>query len=165
MKKESKIIYVLFCIMIIVGRFHIEYGFSSTTPVINHFLYQFIHASFWHLSGSLLCLFLFYRINIPARYFFIGYIVSVIGSFLIVNPIPTVGFSGCIYAVYGLWLAHQTIFKSMTQSLVIIMLFMLLPISGVNIHLHVFCFSVMFFPYRIYVNIKKLGHDVRRVAR
>ena len=80
-------------------------------PVLMFFTYSFLHASFWHLAGNMLTLFVlgeFARDRLKVPGFLLLYILSAIGgaavfALLTNTSAPMVGASGAIFGLFGAW--------------------------------------------------------------
>lgn len=156
------IIYILIALCTLIGGFNVQYGYSPNSSVLSHFYYQFIHASIFHLIGNAYCVYMFYKLNIRSYWWIIGYIVSVIASFIVSHPnLCTVGFSGCIYAVLGLY--YNKI--NSRGGMILISLLLFIPINAINMPLHILCFHSVFFIGQLYSYFKVIRKDVRRFTR
>jgi len=84
-------------------------GYTNTSPVWTHFTYMFQHANIIHLGINSLAFIGMFRVleKIINKYFLASIIlsISVIASFTSIYPLPTVGISGAVYAMIGIYLA------------------------------------------------------------
>ena len=97
------LIVLLFIIVYIF--FGNELGYSINSPFYTHFTYMFQHASILHLVLNSLAFISFYRVlSRYVRYLFPKIIlVAFIASFFTIHALPTVGCSGMVYAMLGMY--------------------------------------------------------------
>jgi membrane associated rhomboid family serine protease len=82
-------------------------GYSNTTPLITHFTYNFSHVNIWHLVlNSLAYIGVFRMLEKSIKHWkiiLLSLSVAIIASFFASYDIPTMGASGMIYAMIGMW--------------------------------------------------------------
>ena len=92
--------------VIIYVMFGSELGYSKISSLHTHFTYVFQHANVFHLIVNSLSFLSLYKAikGIPAyRFLSVSYIIAVIASFLSEKDIPTIGASGLIYSMAGVF--------------------------------------------------------------
>ena len=98
---------ILFIIIFII--FDNSIGYTNISPAWTHFTYMFQHANLVHLIINSLAFIGMFRIleKVINKYILVASILSIsfTASFLSVYEIPTVGISGAIYAMVGIYLA------------------------------------------------------------
>lgn len=86
-----------------------ELGYSTTSPTYTIFTYQFQHASWMHLILNSIAFFSFYKAlqkAIPQPIIFLAaYLLSIIAAICSCYSQPTVGASGMIYVMAGMFLS------------------------------------------------------------
>lgn len=87
----------------------IEMGYCLGSPFFTHFSYSFQHVGWMHLilnSISFVSLYNILRKALPVYAFLTcAYLIAVLASFFSEYSIPTVGASGVIYAMIGLFIS------------------------------------------------------------
>lgn len=99
-------IFIIICVIVFLFFDKQGFGYSETSPLYTHFVYQFMHVNFMHLCMNLFSFQAFYKLLrgtlcLPALLF--SYISSVLASFLSEDVYPTVGCSGLVYALIGVY--------------------------------------------------------------
>ena len=113
-----------------------NYGFHHGSAWWTHFSYPFFHASWFHLIGNCYALWFVYnnsmlgKFTIPAIY-----IISVAASFIFPSELPTIGFSGAIYAMGGINVARHLTKKSIISSVFALSIGFILPACNGTVHL------------------------------
>lgn len=81
-------------------------GYSLTSPLYTHITYSFQHASVLHLVFNSLAFIGFYRVlkNYIKYLFPIIVLIAICASFFSVYSLPTVGASGMVYAMMGMYI-------------------------------------------------------------
>jgi len=87
-------------------------GYTDTSPLWTHFTYMFQHANIIHLTiNSLTFIGMFRALEKSINKYILAtsiISISVIASFLSMYQLPTVGISGAIYAMIGIYFAMIT---------------------------------------------------------
>lgn len=95
----------------------IEVGYSSHSAIYTHFTYSFQHVSWIHLFFNSIGLISLYNVleKVFSKFVLLAYSysIAVLASFLSKRDLPTVGSSGVIYAMIGLFLATSLIGKKL----------------------------------------------------
>jgi len=103
-----KYLFVLIFIIVFIF-FDKSIGYTDTSPVWTHFTYMFQHANIVHLVINSLAFIGMFRVLEKSinKYVLAAIILSIgfIVSFLSMHKIPTVGISGAVYAMVGIYLA------------------------------------------------------------
>lgn len=117
-----KYLIVLICIIVYIF-FGNELGFAIGTPWYTHFTYIFQHASVWHLVINSLAFIGFYtqleKINNypslrggttkqPTTHYPLptSLLIAFLASFVSMYKLPTVGLSGVVYAMIGIYIGQ-----------------------------------------------------------
>ena len=140
-------------------------GYVSGGPVINHLLFAFSHVSILHLVlNSLVLINMFdivrlrLRVN-PIVLFINIFLVSFVSSFLSVGDMPTVGASGMIYALFGLYIASMNSLGKPNLVFISSILFMLVISyfkKSSNFEIHFFSLLLSGICWGIYRVLKKV---------
>jgi len=84
-------------------------GFSIGSGIYTYFVYHFYHVDFIHLILNSLGLISMWRILVKVipwwKLLFLSYIYATVAAFVTPQLIPTIGASGMIYAMIGLFFA------------------------------------------------------------
>ena len=102
-----KYIFVLICLFVYIF-FGNELGYTKTSPFWTHLTFNFQHTGIIHLLINSLSFITIFRtlakhIN-PCVLISVSFLIAVLCSFLSACDIPTVGCSGMIYAMIGIYL-------------------------------------------------------------
>jgi len=105
------LIVIIFIIVYLV--FDLSLGYSLTSPLYTHFTYSFQHASILHLVFNSLAFIGFYRVlkNYIKYLFPIIVLIAFCASFPTEYTLPTVGASGMVYAMIGMYIGMILIGK------------------------------------------------------
>lgn len=139
------------------------FGFCHGSAWWTHFSYPLFHASWLHLIGNCYALWfvaknkLAGRITIP-----VIYLISVMASFVSESSIPTIGFSGAIYAMAGINISNNITVKSVAIASIALLLGFILP--GTNGKIHLASFIGGFFVSSVYNFIQKFNDDYQRIG-
>ena len=140
---------LVICLLMVGSYFFLpKYGFTSfdANPV-NHLLYPLSHANIFHLAVNIICLWMLHHcpMHIVATYL-IAVVCSFLPSFPIYdcivegsfNTLPTMGFSGVLFAMVGISWGRVHRFRDMlwlNKWYIIIPAFL----PHVNLLIHVYC--------------------------
>lgn len=124
-------------------------GLFPTCPVANRFFYQFIHTGWLHMSVNiwcLLCIVFLYKIR-PAM-LLESYLISAsfpcsLAGLIGYDMLPTVGLSGMIYALLGLY-STQVVNKIRYHGWWAVFIGIGFFFRGSNALLHLYCYLVGF---------------------
>ena len=132
-------------ILLVVSFFFLpKYAYTSSLG-IEHFLYPISHANIVHLLVNILCL---WMVRCPVN-ILVTYTVAVIASYLPavslygLQEIPTMGFSGILFAMVGITWGRVQRFKDMfikNKWYLIIPFF----IPNINAFVHIYCLLLGF---------------------
>lgn len=104
------ILIVLIVIHLIPG---LQLGYATGTPLYTHFTYSFQHTDWIHLALNSFAFLSFYGIlnRVLPGWLLLAYAyaTAVAASFPSTYPIPTVGASGIVYAMIGLYITISLI--------------------------------------------------------
>lgn len=114
-------------------------GFSKNGELFNHFVYMFFHGNIIHLLSNLYALRVMPMRNLP-----VAFGIAILCSFVCYTDYPTVGFSGVIFALYGMNCDQYRI-AAKTWMIVLFTLLIGFVFSRFNNTLHIACFTVGFF--------------------
>lgn len=97
--------------------FDIDLGYSTSSKLYTHFTYQFQHTGWIHLLINTIAYASIYKVLVKAMPWHLlitySYSISVVASFLSMYNTPTVGASGIIYAMIGMFLSISLIGKKL----------------------------------------------------
>ncbi|WP_099465549.1 rhomboid family intramembrane serine protease [Parabacteroides provencensis] len=126
-----------------------ELGYSSSSPIWTHATYQFQHLNWIHLllnSFTFLSLCKILRKALPLSLILVyAYFTSVIISFFSELDLPTVGASGMIYAMSGMFISISLIGEKLRIvdyskfSLFLFGITIALVLSAIKPHINFFC--------------------------
>lgn len=104
------VIFILIIVHIYAG---VELGYGPSSPLWTHLTYQFQHTGWAHLIVNSITFVSFFDVLKKAfseyQIILYGYIGSVLASFPIVYEVPTVGASGIVYTLAGLFISTSLI--------------------------------------------------------
>ena len=160
---------LIFLIFFIV--FDKSIGYTNVSPLWTHFTYMFQHANLIHLVINSLAFIGMFRVlekefnkyKLAASIFIIGFAVS----FLSAHELPTVGVSGVIYAMVGIYLAMILIKRIIVKDrnklyIFIVSIILCLTVSffnpNSNYGLHFLCL-VLSFSIFVWIEIFKPKKD------
>ena len=154
------LIVILF--IIVYSVFDLSLGYTISSPIYTHLTYSFMHASILHLVFNSLAFIGFYRVlkNYYKGLFLIIVLIAFSASFFAEYTLPTVGASGMVYAMIGMYIGLLVIGKvKILKKDLYIFLFsigLMFAISvfkhNSNYVLHAICF-IMGFGYEMLNNI------------
>ena len=102
-----KYLFVILFVLIYIF-FDVSLGYTTNSPMYAHLTFMFQHAGFIHLTINSLSFLSIFRIleKCISKYYLVIIIVSssYIASFLSVYDTPTVGASGMVYAMIGIYI-------------------------------------------------------------
>lgn len=115
-----------------------HYGFVQDGSLWQHFTYPFFHASLFHLAINS---YVFYGLmrNPPIKPLYLlplSYLLSVVASFPSTVSLPTVGFSGILFAMCGVGIGYYPTKMNLLLSSVAIGATFLMRGSNPYIHLY-----------------------------
>lgn len=115
-----------------------HYGFVEGGHLWQHFTYPLFHASFLHLIINSYVFYGLMRTPVikPIYILLFAYIISVLASFLSCTTLPTVGFSGIIFALCGIGIAQYPTRINLLLSVIAIGATFLMSGSNPYIHLY-----------------------------
>lgn len=110
--------YVIIVAFIFVYLFWgIDIGYSLYSPLFTHFTYSFQHTSWLHLLCNSIAFMYLYDILKKAlpefAFLSYSYLIAVAASFFSEHILPTVGSSGVVYAMIGLFVSISIIGKKL----------------------------------------------------
>lgn len=160
------IVLILISVYILFGN---ELGFTTSSPLYTHITYIFQHASILHLVLNSLAFIGIYTSleKFANRWLFlsISLLCAILTSFYAMYDKPTVGISGVIYVMIGLYVGITLIYKKSKIAdtrkylLYIIGIVFCLVISrfhkNSNFYLHLYCFLcgiIVSIPFSIWKN-------------
>lgn len=161
----------IICIICIIVYFTsgIELGYSVQSPLYTHITYMFQHATGLHLSINLLSFTTIFislqKINNRVTWFIASIIIAVIASFFSMYKAPTVGLSGLIYAMLGIYIIqtmadHKVRIVNVKRyilfiAMIILSLLLSFFASHSNIILHTLCFVLGAITSALYFGLKR----------
>lgn len=136
------------------------FGYHSESDLISHFIYPFFHANIFHLLGNLLGIYFIAR---HIKSIIVSYFIAVIASFIAYSSMPTIGFSGVLYAFIGLsgLLFNKNVSKvTIAIMLIYVLIGLLLPTINGFLHITCLVLGCLFFLIK-----KKLYGYIRDLQR
>lgn len=139
------------------------FGFCHGSAWWTHFSYPLFHASWMHLAGNCYALWFVYnripfgKLTVPTIY-----AISVAASFLFPPELPTIGFSGAIFAMAGINVARNITKKSILSSVFALSIGFVLP--SCNGVIHLVSFLIGFIILSIYNFKLKFNADYQGIA-
>lgn len=123
-----------------------SFGFSTDSAWWTHFTYPFFHGSWIHLIGNCYAFWFVYSNRIFKQYTLpIIITIAIAASFLTEMKMPTVGFSGVIFAMGGINSAYRKCkLKNIIPILIALSIGFLLPNTNGMIHLVSFMIAYIF---------------------
>lgn len=89
--------------------FGMELGYSTINPLYTHFTYPFQHLGWVHLAINSIAFISMYNVLSkaihPALVLIYSYVIAVAVSFVSEEALPTVGASGMVYAMCGMFIS------------------------------------------------------------
>ena len=81
-------------------------GYSITSPFYTHFTYMFSHASWLHIILNTYVFMVMYRVVKPyvKHLWLVIILIAFLASFLVEYSLPTMGASGMVYSMIGMFL-------------------------------------------------------------
>lgn len=106
--------------------------------LLTHFLYMFVHVNMWHLACNMLVLWSINGRMETCKAVLIAAMASYIPTWY---DKPTLGFSGFLFALFGIMWGRMGVFKDcMKKGLPVILLTMVIP--SVNGLIHLYCYVI-----------------------
>lgn len=126
---------------------------STTSTWWTHFIYPFFHANIFHLLANVYAIW-FIR---PTWFLLLtAYFIGIVSSWL--TPIPVVGFSSIIYAIWGMNMLYC---PKKSWIIFIVINFLTLFLPGIGWMVHFFAFTLGL----LYSYLKQLSNDYRRACK
>jgi len=98
---------IVISFVIVYLEYSLSLGFTDISPLYTHFTYMFQHASVLHLVMNSLMFVTFYRVFKKPFLIVPLVIIAFLASFLCEHSLPTVGASGMIYVMIGMYLSEK----------------------------------------------------------
>jgi len=154
---------IVFIIVFIL--FDKSIGYTDTSPVWTHFTYMFQHAGIIHLTLNSLAFIGMFRVleKIINKYILSATILSigVAASFISTYQLPTVGISGAVYAMIGIYLSMITtkklIIKDKSKFIIFVLSVLICLVisffkTNSNFQLHIFSLMIGYvYWYAVYL--------------
>lgn len=132
-------------------------GYTDAS-LLQHLTFAFFHANVFHLAANMMTLFLLQ----PSRKdLLLSYAISVAASFLAIQPLPTMGFSGILYVLIGIRTNLFTGRFTFWKGWFVLFLIAGLAMPNVNGLLHLICF-ICGLAIRIF---RRISHDYAKASR
>lgn len=100
--------YLFLLIFILIYLSGINIGYAQHTPEYTHFVYMFQHTNILHLTLNTFSFISFARMleKVIPQYFLYGYVyvAAVIASYASIKLHPTIGASGMVFALLGIYI-------------------------------------------------------------
>jgi len=120
-----------------------KYAYGPESGITEHLLYPMSHANIFHLAVNILCL---WMIRCPV-YILVSLPIAIIASFFpaisLYGDVPTLGFSGVLFAMVGISWGKINGFRNMVAKN---KWYLILPffIPNINACIHVYCLLLGF---------------------
>jgi len=166
--RTIKLSFITLCLCVFVytyfGIFPIM-GYSTTSPFYTHITFMFIHATIFHLAINL---FAFYKLydaiekKLGSYALWLPLVISFLASFICEYKLPTVGSSGIVFAMAGIFFALYILKREsyIINAIIFPIGFILGYCTNVNIELHFTCMVIGFLVGLLINNIQSVNRTV-----
>lgn len=148
---QIKIIKTIIIELLVISFFMIpesvmmKYAVYKGCPFQNYFLYMFFHGTYLHLVINMLC---FYVVEVlRSRDILVAYMISIVCAVILNPSVPTVGFSGMLMAITGMYAGRMLSYanRRLVVALFVINTLVSLLNTSIAVWLHVMCFAIAYF--------------------
>jgi len=107
MKRVDSVIFLVLMLTFAFFGFDCQrWGVVDGCPTLNHLTFNFVHANIFHLACNAYCMLLMMWSGVGMWRWLLAVIITTLISFIVSFYSITAGFSGVLFAVIGMSLAH-----------------------------------------------------------
>lgn len=164
MKRADSVI--LFVAMLLFAFFGFDcerWGLVSGCSILNHLTFNFVHANIFHLACNAYCMLLMMWSGGNKWRWIIALAAAVLVSFVVPCHNLTVGFSGVLFVIVGMTLAHGKLTFKRCLPVIISLGVSVLLAKNIAAGIHIMSCIVGFVAGLVIEGIKELREDSRKL--